>query len=268
MTTIFRTFALASAALLAATAQPFAQLEPPFALERPNPIENQPGSPNTPRGAGGATPGAVANEDPALPFVAPPLDEAALYAGFRVEDLMGERLYGAEGDVVGTVRDLVIDRDGRVVSLVAESGGFLDLGNSYFRVPWEDIATTPGEDGVAVPIDEEEAELYDPFGDRDWVETGPREFRASEVIGDYVQLADQTGFGIVVDLVVAPQDGRLLAALVSRRGAFGGGLYAYPFTGREAGFDAGVERVELPYGSPADASRGLPADAARFEDPF
>ncbi|WP_029029624.1 PRC-barrel domain-containing protein [Salinarimonas rosea] len=263
---------LAAAGALAQTVTP--EVEPPVGVDAVNPIQNMPGSPATPRGIGDEAPrvptGAPAGPENALPFAPPtPLTEESLYAGFRVEDLIGEPVLGRDGGIVGTTRDLVFGPDGRVRALVAESGGFLDIGNSYFRVPWEDVSVTPGEPGVAVPVTEENAEIYDPFDERDFVVTGPRAFRATEVIGDYVQLRDQTGFGIVVDLVVAPE-GRLRAALVTRRGAFGGGLYAYPYTGTgEGGAMPGENgRVALPYDTPEDAARAIPADPERFGDPF
>jgi sporulation protein YlmC with PRC-barrel domain len=252
-----------------ALAQPEA-LEPPAAIQAPNPIQNRPGSPSTPEGLSSEGPqiptvAPVAPND-ALPFTTGAIDPDLLYAGFRVDDLVGEPLLGAEGGPVGTVRDLVIARDGRVVSLVAETGGVIDIGNSYFRVPWSDIAIAPGEPGVRVPVTEAAADAYDTFDERDWVRTGRREFRATEVIGDYTSLAGEAGVGIVVDLVVHPE-GRLLAALVERRGALGGGIFAYPYVGEE-GARSGPAGAELPFDPPTEAGRALAVDPDRFGDPF
>lgn len=257
-------FAVAVAIASPVVAQTGPEPGPRPASEPVDPIQTMPGSPSTPRGIGERTLGAevLPGEEHALPFVPAPIHPDRLYAGWRVLDLVDEPLLGVEGRPIGTVKDLVIGLDGRVEAIVVESGGILDLGDTHIRVPWSDVDLSPGEPGIAVPLTEEEAEIYDPYDDRGWVRTTAREFRATEVIGDYVSLVAGPGFGIVIDLVVSPE-GALLAALVDRRGALGGGILAYPFVERAADIAAAGDA-----GAAAGARNVFQVDPDRFADPF
>ncbi|MDH2326670.1 PRC-barrel domain-containing protein [Cereibacter sp. SYSU M97828] len=53
----------------------------------------------------------------------------------------------AEWDDVGDIEDLVLDRSGQLVAVVAEIGGFLGLGDRNVLLPITDISLVPGEGG-------------------------------------------------------------------------------------------------------------------------
>jgi hypothetical protein len=51
-----------------------------------------------------------------------------------------------KGETLGKIENLVVDVDtGRIVYAVLESGGFLDIGDKLFPVPWGSLAALPSE---------------------------------------------------------------------------------------------------------------------------
>jgi hypothetical protein len=47
---------------------------------------------------------------------------------------------------IGEIEDVVLDRQGQMVGLVAEVGGFLDIGDKHVVVPVEDLRLVPIDD--------------------------------------------------------------------------------------------------------------------------
>lgn len=82
----------------------------------------------------------------------------------RSEDLEGADLYSVETgidqgtfgntqytaiatewDDIGEIEDVVFDMNGKIVAVVAEFGGFLDIGDHEVMLPIEDVAVVPGD---------------------------------------------------------------------------------------------------------------------------
>jgi sporulation protein YlmC with PRC-barrel domain len=185
-----------------------------------------------------------------------PVTAEELYQGIRASRLMDQDVYGPNGNQLGEVQEVLVDAAGRVTAIVVEGGGFLGIGDAAFRVPWAEVNLTPGRDGVLVPFTEDRAERYDLFDGPETVLTGTREFRLSELIGDYARLRDGIGYGRVSDVVIG-RDGRILGVLVTRGVGWGAGVYGYPFYGYGYGFDPGADYYAIPYGT-ADAAAGAP----------
>lgn len=197
-----------------------------------------------------------------------------LYNGnaWAVEDLYGAAVYGQNGDEIGDVEDLVVNADGKVVSLIAEVGGFWDIGDTHLSVPWEK-AKVESLDRVTVPVTEDNVDDYDVFADSglsprkvddkvvagtDDEPLGPRMWRTSELIGDYVRIRDDQGqsylnYGVVDDILV--QDGQIAATLVTATNAGQRGAYAYPYPyggaqGRPyaaQNWNPGAQSLDMPY---------------------
>ena len=182
-----------------------------------------------------------------------------VYKGFRASRLMGQGVYGPNGNKIGGVQDVLVDPNGQIVAIVVEAGGFLDIGDAAFRVAWREVDLTPGRDGVKIPITEATAERYGLFDGPETLATGPRVWRVSELLGDYARLRDGVGYGYVRDAVFS-REGKLSGVLVTRDVTWGGGLYGYPFYGYGHGWTPGLGYYGLPY---ADA--GLAAAAPRIE---
>ncbi|MEF2553452.1 PRC-barrel domain-containing protein [Aurantimonas sp. A2-1-M11] len=191
-----------------------------------------------------------------------------LYAsGVSAEDFIDEmEVYGLTGDEIGDVEDVIIGSDGKILSVIAEVGGFWDMGDTHVSVPWEQVELRPGADGIIVPVTEETVEDYGLFendlvtaatattsitAEVDDAEFGPRAWRVSELIGDYARLRQDDGYrnyGYVNDVIL--RDGQVAAVVVNADVGYGTrGAYAYPYYGYGAGYGwgPGNQYYDLPY---------------------
>ncbi len=194
--------------------------------------------------------------------------------GWRGEQLLDAEVYGPTGEEIGDVENVILDGEGRIVSIIAEIGGFWDIGDTHINVPWNQVEVAPNFERVTIPVTEENVEEFGLFGENnlltrrqagqlaevdDDLATAGRTWKLSELVDDYVTLRGGIGYGYVEDAIFG-QDGRLQAVLVNRDVAYGvGGPYAYPFYGYGRGFDPGLDYYEMPYGE------GEVADMEPFE---
>lgn len=202
--------------------------------------------------------------------------------GLSVDDMIDDaQVYGVNGDEIGSVENVVFSNDGRVLSLVAEVGGFWDLFDTHVNVPWDEVVV--GAEGrISIPVTEENVEDYATWktgylteGDAgagvavvdDDLETGPAIFRATDLIGSYSRIRDGEGkayrnYGYVNDLVI--RDGRLQAVVVNPDTGYGmtPGAYAYPYYGW--GWNARRPYYDMPYRAGDVADVGA-LDYERFE---
>lgn len=187
--------------------------------------------------------------DPRVAKPAPPLDRAQLYSGWLARSLLGQKVYGRKANQIGEVEDLLFGPDARVAAIVVEGGGFLEIGVGAFRVSWDQVDLTPGRNGVAINRSEAEVQRMDLFDDGK-VQRGHREFRVSQIIGDWTRIGNETNpcfikRGYVTDVVI-DRGGRLRAILESRSFRLGGGIYAYPFYDYQAGWRPHYGYYDLP----------------------
>ena len=54
--------------------------------------------------------------------------------------------YGTDFRQIGEIEDIVLDQGGQMIGIVAEVGGFLDIGDKHVMVPVEDIRLTAVDD--------------------------------------------------------------------------------------------------------------------------
>lgn len=193
--------------------------------------------------------------------------------GWSVVDMFDEGVYDESGERIGDVEDFVVNNDGEVIALVAEVGGFWDIGDTHVGVPLDEVDMSSAR--ITVPVTEDTVDDYDLFeysglpgttlGEE--VTTGLDDttfamgtWRASDLIGDYVRIRDDDGenwlnYGYVNDLVVS--DGEIASTIVNTAGSYGQGSYAYPYYApRDYGamydmpagrWDAGAPTYDLPY---------------------
>jgi sporulation protein YlmC with PRC-barrel domain len=94
-------------------------------------------------------------------------------AADRVE---GTEVYNTQGEHLGEVEDVIIDKQsGKVAYAVMSFGGFLGIGEKYHPVPWSMLKYDTRQGGFVVPLDKailEKAPAYAPselkFQDRAW----------------------------------------------------------------------------------------------------
>lgn len=207
--------------------------------------------------------------------------------GISVDELLGSDVAEPTGDDdVGDVENILFSEDGSVLSLIAEVGGFIDIGDTHVNVPWDEVEVSLDGDTVVLPVTQDTIEDYTLFTDQvvaagdaatDIVEvegdglgtvnTGPRVWRATELIGDYVRLRDGdvfTNYGYVDDLII--RDGQIAAVVVSPDVTWGTpGYYAYPYYGYGYGWNPGLDYYELPY-ERTEIEVLEPLDYERFDD--
>jgi hypothetical protein len=53
---------------------------------------------------------------------------------------------GADWNDIGEIEDLILSRDGQVIGIVAEIGGFLDIADKHVMIPVQDLRLVPVDD--------------------------------------------------------------------------------------------------------------------------
>jgi hypothetical protein len=67
------------------------------------------------------------------------VDVKVLGQGFRASELMGENVYNDKNENIGTIDDVIIDKE-RVLFAVLQVGGFLGIGGRLIAVSPESLA--------------------------------------------------------------------------------------------------------------------------------
>jgi sporulation protein YlmC with PRC-barrel domain len=68
-------------------------------------------------------------------------ETTTLIAASKVD---GTSVYNTAGESVGTIDDVMVDKQtGKVAYAVMSFGGFLGMGADYYPVPWTTLNTTP-----------------------------------------------------------------------------------------------------------------------------
>jgi sporulation protein YlmC with PRC-barrel domain len=68
----------------------------------------------------------------------------------RADDLLGSTVRNPQGEALGKVSDLLLERDGRVAGLVLDTDGFVDGAAGQVALSWEAVDLGIGEDGEPV----------------------------------------------------------------------------------------------------------------------
>ncbi|MFW8637274.1 PRC-barrel domain-containing protein [Cribrihabitans pelagius] len=53
---------------------------------------------------------------------------------------------GPDWNDIGEIEDIILDRSGQMIGVVAEVGGFLDVGDKHVMIPVENMRLTPVDD--------------------------------------------------------------------------------------------------------------------------
>lgn len=81
---------------------------------------------------------------------------------FRASQMLGSTVYDVDNRDIGSVKDLVIDRDGRVAAAVVDVGTFLGMGGKYIAVPLDAIKTDHNRLTLAMTKEQmQQAQAYD-----------------------------------------------------------------------------------------------------------
>jgi sporulation protein YlmC with PRC-barrel domain len=69
----------------------------------------------------------------------------------------GTTVYGADGDKIGSIKTVMIDkRGGQVPYAVLSAGGFLGIGEEYHQVPWSKLHYDEKLHGYRIDVTEDQ----------------------------------------------------------------------------------------------------------------
>lgn len=192
-------------------------------------------------------------------------DYEELYRGaWSAEPLLEDsRVFGSDGEEIGSAENLLINESGEIVALVAEVGGFWDISDTHIAVPWDQVDRQGQE--LHVPVSEGNVEDFSLFDDQfftqvdvgqmqnveDDLETGFNIFKATQVVGDYAVLEDGAGYGYIDDMLFN-DEGNLQGVVISASDTDAGdpGYYAYPWIGTgyaDYAWHPALDHYVLPY---------------------
>ncbi len=174
-------------------------------------------------------------------------DQDALAGAWEASELIGEAdVYGVDGEEIGEVEDIVVGADDRVRSVVIEAGGFWDIGDTHFAIPFDQVEIQ-GYDTIRVPLNEDNIDDYDVFNDIDDEAAEGRAWRMSELINDYASLRGGERYGYVDDVLIG-QDGSIKAIVVDGTSGYDySGPYAMPYYGYGYGWGPGYRTYNTGY---------------------
>ena len=82
------------------------------------------------------------------------------------EKVDGTAVYGREGERIGSVKSLMIEkRGGRVTDAVVSVGGFLGMGEKYHSLPWSTLKYDTDVDGYRLDVTEDQLRSGPTFDD-------------------------------------------------------------------------------------------------------
>lgn len=182
-----------------------------------------------------------------------------VYHGVRCDKLIGAKVKNPEQKDIGEIQDLAIDPDsGCIAYAVLSFGGFMDMGDKYFAIPFSALDhRTDGAIVLNVPKSRlESASGFDPenwpnMADKRWGQDAHRAFdrkpywdgggknneppkrivKASALVGQNVNNYSNETLGEVADLVVDTRKGHIAYAVLACGGFLGMGedLVAVPW---------------------------------------
>jgi sporulation protein YlmC with PRC-barrel domain len=98
---------------------------------------------------------------------------------FKVDNLTGQEIKNAQGEDIGTIEDVLIDRDGRVAAVLVSTGGVMGIGGETKAVEWNRIEVQLNQDQtdidrVTTTMSEQELDNLPEFDENRRGATGQR----------------------------------------------------------------------------------------------
>lgn len=175
-------------------------------------------------------------------------ESSQMKGGWRAERLLDADVYDADGDEIGEVENLYIGPDGKIQKVLIETeDGFLGLGEQFLAVNWDDVTFSSQANRVETQVDMDNLKKYSILDDEPDEEG--RNFRATELIGDYVRLTDAQYYGYVTDLVF-DQEGKLQGLVTTADVAYGAvprRVIPYAAADEAGAFQPGTDFYPAPY---------------------
>lgn len=159
------------------------------------------------------------------------MDREELYEqGISIDSLLGGEVVDASGNEVGEVEDFVLGADhNRLVGLIVETGGFLNIGDNHLLYPFKE-ASIKGDGKIQADIKEQSLKELSLFKEIEGEPLRGDRSRVSELIGG-LAYSDGEPYGRIDDVIVN-DSGDILAVVVQPDVAFDDTTYSlWPFAG-------------------------------------
>ena len=70
--------------------------------------------------------------------------------------VQGTNIYNTNGDKIGQVEDIVLDKESdRILFAALGFGGVLGMGEKYYPVPWSILDYSPDKGGYVIPLSQD-----------------------------------------------------------------------------------------------------------------
>jgi sporulation protein YlmC with PRC-barrel domain len=86
----------------------------------------------------------------------------------RASKIIGTNVRNRQGEKIGDVEDIVLDRTGNVAYAVVSTGGFLGIGDRLHAVPWKALQPVANEDHFVLDIDRKRLQAAPGFPANAW----------------------------------------------------------------------------------------------------
>jgi sporulation protein YlmC with PRC-barrel domain len=169
LTTAFAALALTPALAQDSTNSTTGVQPPVQTPSAPEPLAQDQTTP--PSTAEPAPPAEVATEAPATPPPADAIITAESATDMRADKLIGTSVYNTQGEEVGSVQDIVFDKDGKIVGVVLKVGGLLGIGGKSVGIKWDEVQISPTEELVTISYNKDQLEVAPDFKTQDAMKT-------------------------------------------------------------------------------------------------
>ena len=86
----------------------------------------------------------------------------------RVSKIIGTDVYNLQGDKLGDVKDIVLDKRGNVAYAIVSTGGFIGIGDTLHAVPWNSLDKRARENAYVMDMDKARLVSAPSFKDNAW----------------------------------------------------------------------------------------------------
>lgn len=159
------------------------------------------------------------------------MEQEDLYEeGISVDSLLGAEVVDDAGNEVGEVEDFVLGADDdRLLGMIIETGGFLNIGDNHLLYPFEE-ASIESSDRIKANISSSTVKELSLFREIEGEPLQGGRSRVAELIGG-TAYSDGEPYGRVDDIIVN-SSGNILAVVVQPDVAYDDpNYYAWPFPG-------------------------------------
>jgi len=111
----------------------------------------------------------AANAAPASPPPSDAVISAQSDGELRADQVIGMTVYNAQGDKVGTVHDILLDKEGKATGVVVAVGGLLGVGAKSVGLTWKEIDVKPDQQQVQINYTKDQLEAAPDFKTTDQI---------------------------------------------------------------------------------------------------